>query len=248
MKSLGQLAFAAIQPAVQNAANKLRLRGDREPGANHLAPWPVHRDSHLNAPAWQPVPRKAMMKRLDGLEKWNRREAPHKHGGYLGAPALRVFRSLATYFFNYVTGQCDPSYDAIGRVTGYCRETVRKALRRLEELGIIQWTRRCTADTDEQGRFRLRQDTNAYTFPPPEDWIDYIEDAPPPLPDPETWGACPPLPTPLEQASEAVREGEGTEAALRYLELDPTDTLAAALASLGRTLLNSGQKSCPSTA
>jgi hypothetical protein len=55
-------------------------------------------------------------------------------------------------------------------------------------------------------------------------------------PHPATWGATPPLPSLLEQASDIREEGGSMAAAAARLDADPNDTLAATLASLGRVL------------
>jgi hypothetical protein len=54
-------------------------------------------------------------------------------------------------------------------------------------------------------------------------------------PESSTWGATPPLPDAVTQAAEEMRHGQ-QRAAMTILETDPGDELAAALASLSRTL------------
>jgi hypothetical protein len=109
-------------------------------------------------------------------------------------------------------------------------------LARLKALGIINWIRRCREDHDECGRFVLRQETNAYAILQPSQWRGYMSATAHEPPHPSEWGATPPLPTLLEQAAETVREGGMLTAAIAQLENDPRDTLAGALASLGRAL------------
>ena len=48
---------------------------------------------------------------------------------------------------------------------------------------------RCEEDRDEEGRFRLRQRTNAYGLQPPGQWKGYREADPPP-PDRPCGEAC----------------------------------------------------------
>jgi hypothetical protein len=53
---------------------------------------------------------------------------------------------------------------------------------------------------------------------------------------PSTWGAAPPLPSLVEQAAMDARDGDSTASIIGRLDADSADTVAAALASLGRTL------------
>jgi hypothetical protein len=83
----------------------------------------------------------------------------------------------------------------------------------------------------------LRQQTNAYAILPSSQWKGY--NAPPePVVDPETWGATPSLPCLLDQVIADRKKGGGIKSTLARLADDPTDSLAAALASLGRALHN----------
>jgi DNA-binding MarR family transcriptional regulator len=118
---------------------------------------------------------------------WNREKVAGRYGCMLGSSALRVLESLVFDFLNYASGCLDPSYDALARKLGLARSTVATALARLEELGIVNWLRRCTEDMDSSGRFILRQDTNAYAVLPPSQWHGYVPQEPPP-PHPAEWG------------------------------------------------------------
>jgi hypothetical protein len=88
---------------------------------------------------------------------------------------------------------------------------------KLRLAGVLNWIRRCREDCDEAGRFRLRQESNAYAVLPRSQWRGFIEPDPPPL---EPWqlGAAPPLPDPIANAVadhrdddklKAVVEGKG---------------------------------------
>jgi len=59
-------------------------------------------------------------------------------------------------------------------------------------------------------------------------------EAPPPHSD--TWGATPPLPSLLAQATEESAAGGDMRQVLSILDSDPTDELATALANFGRTM------------
>lgn len=209
---------------------------DLRDGATY-ASWPVWSESTTKNTRYVPLPKKAALRIYYKAIDWNRRgKLAGRHGGLIGSHVLLVLHTLIFDFLNHTTGRLDPSYNAIQRKTRLCRQTVARALARLKELGIINWIRRCREDTDESGRFMLRQDTNAYAIIPPTQWRGYTEIAAPEPPHPTAWGACPPLPCLIQQASEAIREGANIRSAVRQLEDDPNDRLAAALTSLGRSL------------
>ena len=78
-----------------------------------------------------------------------------QHGGCLKRTGLAVLRALLFTFANLVTGRCDPGYDALSRAAGVSRSTLAKALKRLEEAGLLMRTRR------QAGPVRF---TNTYSF------------------------------------------------------------------------------------
>jgi hypothetical protein len=157
-----------------------------------------------------------------------------RHGGIIGRTALAALYSLLFDFQNFRTGRLDPSLDAIAAKAGCCRRAVVDALARLRGLGLIAWQRRCEETRDAEGRFRLRQRTNAYAVLPPAQWIGYRVDEPPP-PDPATLGAPMPIPDPIEAAVMELTSGHRM-AAVAALEAHPGDRLAIALAALGRAM------------
>ena len=117
-----------------------------------------------------------------------------------------------------------------------CERTVAKALKRLRELGILNWVRRC-AESWRDGRFVLEQETNAYAVLPATQWHGYRPPAEPPAPAPGTWGDTPPpLPSVLAQAITERHAGGSLRSVVGILGSDPGDDLAAALARLGRTV------------
>jgi hypothetical protein len=157
------------------------------------------------------------------------------HGGVIGSHVLLVLHSLIFDFLNHATGRLDPSYEGIQRRTRLCRQTVAKALARLKELGIINWRKRCVPDYQDRG-FIMRQITNEYAILPPTQWRGYTDPDAAPPPDPSAWGACPPLPSLIEQACADIRGGDSPKTAISALDADPSDKLALQLASLGRAL------------
>src|ERR1700722_17739873 len=199
------------------------------------AAWPVWSNSTTKEIRYQPLPKKAATRLWHRARDFDRktRRKDH-HGGALGHAALQVLHTLIFDFLNYASGRLDPSYAAIARKANVCERTVASALRRLRELGILNWVRRCSEKRID-GRFVLEQETNAYAVLPPSQWRGYKEPPEPPPPAPGTWGDHPPLPSVLEQAAADRRDGASPQTVIRTLESDEGDPLAAALARLGRT-------------
>jgi hypothetical protein len=202
------------------------------------AVWPVWSGSTTKEIKFQPLARKAATRLWHRARDFDRktRRKDH-HGGAVGHAALQVLHSLIFDFLNYRSGQLDPSHAAIARKANVCERTVRNALRRLKDLGILNWVRRC-AESWQEGRFVLEQETNAYAVLPSSQWRGYKEPPEPPPPAPGTWGDHPPLPSVLVQAADERHAGGDRASMLRILDSDPTDKLAAALASFGRAMQN----------
>ncbi len=224
-----------------------------------FAPWPVHRDS-VGSVRFAPQDKKKLASWFHQAKEWNEREPARQrvcrplkaraaalfggavrffhgrgYGGKIGTIALRVLEALIFGFLNHKTGRLDPSYEAIARKINAGRSTVAEALRWLRALGIITWQRRCRKATGKDGRFELHQDSNAYVILPPSQWRGFRPSAPPaPPPEPDTWGATPPLPSIIESYLEE-RTVSG-RSLLDLLESDPTDVLATLLAKLGRSI------------
>src|SRR3954452_15433220 len=199
------------------------------------APWPVWRNSAAGPVRFAVMSRKQAAKLWHAARRWDRDTyQPGRHGGVIGRVALDVYYALALDFQNFRTGRLDPSLDAIARKAGCCRRTVVDALARLRDLGLLSWQRRCREDKDELGRFRLRQETNAYAVLPPSQWRGYRDTDPPP-PSPDTLGAPERVPDPIEAAVAEITQGQ-RKASLAALEADPRNALAMALAGLGRAM------------
>jgi hypothetical protein len=128
----------------------------------------------------RPLDRNDMARIMFCAETLERRtKQKHKRDGLLGVSALIVLRCLLTYFQDKRTGRLDPGYDDIQRVTGFCRQTIRNALRNLELAGIIEVMRRIVRERvrvwiEEAKQFfaydRVVQTTNAYmvNYPLPD--------------------------------------------------------------------------------
>jgi hypothetical protein len=205
------------------------------PSPQSRASWPVWRGSVAGPVRFMPVSRKQAARLWHAARRWDRdTRQPGRHGGIIGRTALAALYTLLFDFLNHRTGRLDPSLDAIAHKAGCCRRAVVDALARLRDLGLLAWQRRCEETRDAEGRFRLRQRTNAYGLLPPSQWLGYRDNDSPP-PDQATLGAPEPVPDPIEAAVAEIMHGQHT-AALAALEADPRDRLATALAALGRAM------------
>jgi len=206
-------------------------------GGKTYAAWPVWRDSARDEVRFLPLSKKEAARRWHKARRFDRQtHEPGKHGGAIGRTGLAVLYALLFDFLDYTTGRLDPSYDAIAAKAGVCRRAAVAACRRLKDLGLLHWQRRCREAKDELGRFRLAQETNAYAVLPPANWLGYQEPPEAPPPHPTTWGAVPALPDAISQAVDELRH-EQRRTALEALESDPSNRLARALAELGRAVL-----------
>lgn len=225
-KSFGTKHVSACLPFIADVRN-----------GTSYATWPVWSGSTTKETRFVPMPRKAAMRIYHKAAKWNGSgKLAGRHGGLIGSHVLLVLHTLIFEFLNQATGRLDPSYKAIQHKTRLCRQTVAKSLARLKELGIINWIRRCREDRDEDGRFALRQETNAYAILPPTQWHGYTDPVTPEPPHPSTWGRTPPLPPLVEQAATDASDGDSMKTIVSRLDADPGDPLALALARLGRRL------------
>jgi len=129
-----------------------------------------------------------------------------------------------------------PCWYQIARTAGVCVRTVATALKRLRELGILNWVRRC-AERWADGRFVLEQETNAYAVLPEGQWRGYRPPQEPPAPAPGTWGEPAPMLSVLAQAALEGQQSGDLRAVVGILDTDPQDRLAAALARLGRAFM-----------
>jgi hypothetical protein len=212
------------------------------PGFESLRPktyaaWPVWEGSTTAEIQWPKVVKKAIIDWYHKARHWNAaKDITGRYGGTLGSACMRVLECLIFDFQNWTTGQLDPGYKAIAKKTGLGRSTVAEALRKLKLYRVIHWVQR-SAHHWNNGKFELKQITNAYVLLPPSQWRGVDLPPEPPQPDPGTWGDHPPLPDVTEQALEEREQGGGMVAAIKILETDETDELAQSLARLGRTVL-----------
>jgi len=200
------------------------------------AAWPVWAGSTAKEIKFQQMPKRVAVRLWHRARDFDRRtHVMGKHGGVLGHTTLQVLHTLIFDFLNFASGRLDPSYAAIARKANVCARTVATALQKLRAAGILNWVNRCV-EKWEDGQFRLEQETNAYAILPDSQWRGYTPPMEAPPPHSDTWGATPPLPSLLAQATAERDAGGGMRQVLSILDSDPTDELAAVLARLGRTM------------
>jgi hypothetical protein len=201
------------------------------------AAWPVWSGSTTAQVKFTPLPRKAAAKlyhRLRAFERQTRR--PGRQDGAVTRNGLAIAHALLFDFLNFKTGQLDPAYEAIARAACISVRSVARGLQALKSAGVLHWIRRCGERKDENGRFWLEQESNAYAVLPPSQWRGYAARPEAPPPEPGTWGDHP-CGT-RGALTEALAEGPKASimARVHQLENDPGDTLAAVLARLGRAI------------
>ena len=92
---------------------------------------------------FRPLDRNQIARILFLAECLERRTKPAgRRNGVVSQVGLAVLRCLLLGFLNRSTGQCDPSYTTLQCKTGFCRDTIAAALRRLQATGLLTVTRR----------------------------------------------------------------------------------------------------------
>jgi hypothetical protein len=205
-------------------------------GPKTYAAWPVWKDSTSAEVRFAALPKKQAVKLYHKARDFERQTRQSgRQDGALGRNGLAVLHAMLFDIIDYASGRLDPSYETLARKACISIRSVARGLARLKLAGVLNWLRRCVAGRDDQGRFRLEQDTNAYAVLPSSQWLGFAEPPEVPRPHPATWGATPPLPDQITQAAEEMRHG-ARRTALSLLDCDPGDDLARRLASLGRAL------------
>jgi hypothetical protein len=218
------------QPHVERCQKLLRFGQGQSQLSNTHAPWPVWTGSVAKPVRFAPLAKKAAVRLWHRARDFDRgTHEPGRHGGAIGQTALQVLHALIFDFLNHRTGRLDPSYAAIAAKAGVCVRTVARALQRLKALGILAWVRRC-AESWQDGRFVLEQQSNAYGLLPESQWRGYR--APPEAPEPE-WGRAPIMPSALAQAA---LEGDPAGKA-HVLAVNAMTPLERALACFQRSIL-----------
>lgn len=202
---------------------------------NHRTNHPVWRDSTTRPIKWMRVSKKTASQIWHQARIWDRQtKSKSRHGGCIGRTGLAVLYSLLWDTLNWQTGQLDPSIETIAHRANVGRTATIDALKRLKKLKIIDWVRRSLGSIDENGEFRLRQQTNAYAVAGPQDW-DRPKPPDPPPPHPSTLGFPARVPDAIEAAIASLHSDERSSAYSHFMS-DQTDRLAVALAQLGRAM------------
>ena len=202
-------------------------------GIASRSPWPVWRDSTRKEVRFQPLPKRQAVKLYHHARRLERQtRGRNRQDGAIGRNGLLALHALLFDFMHYASGRLDPSIKAIARAANISESSVKRGLVKLKAAGVVTWLRRCAEDWID-GRFVLRQQTNAYGVLPASQWRAYAPPAAPAAPFAGSWGDCPPLPDPLTSACQ-----EASVAAMALaLVSDPHDELAAALGRLGRAVM-----------
>lgn len=207
-----------------------------------FATWPVWRDSTTQPVKYQPTSKRTAVRLYHKARRFERQtRQPGRQDGIIGRNGLAVLHALLFDFLNYASGRLDPPQARIAEKACVSPRSVARGLVKLKAAGVLNWLRRCREDRDGEGRFRLRQSSNAYAVLPASQWRGYVEPEPPP---PEPWQLGKPDPV-LTGADAAVAEraaGGTIGAALRHL-LESDDPAQAAM---GRFLADlTGLPACP---
>jgi helix-turn-helix protein len=225
--SLNQLTFAAPTPL---------FGGMIPPAPKTYAAWPVWHDSTTREVKFQPMKKKEAAKLWHKARDFERQTRESgKQDGAIGRNGILILQSLLFDFLNYASGALYPSYAEIAKKANIGLSSVYRGLNKLRDAGVLNWVRRCKEDYID-GRFTLRQESNAYAVLPSSQWNGFSEPPPAPPPAAGTWGDHPPLPGGLDLASTVRREGGSLSAQIAALESDDGSPLARALAGLGRLM------------
>src|SRR6201995_5285214 len=120
------------------------LRGLSDAVGHTSAPHPVWSGSTSKPVQFTPLPKKVAMRLWRYAREFDRQtKEKGRHGGAVGHTGLQVLHSLIFDFLNFATGRLDPSYAAIARKANLCPRAVSDALKRLHDVGILTWVRRC---------------------------------------------------------------------------------------------------------
>ncbi len=203
------------------------------------AVWPVRSNSAKKSVRWAaPMAKRQAVRLYHEARRFERQSRSYgRQDGALGRNGLAVLHALLFDFLNFRSGRLDPSIAAIAKAAAISVSSAKRGLVRLKAAGVVSWLRRCAEVIADDGRFQLRQETNAYSVRPASQWRGFVLAPSAPAPDPLVWGASPPLPDALDLACQAT----GAHAMTAMLETDPADPLARALAALGRAV--TGRKS-----
>ena len=123
-----------------------------------------------------PLDRNAKVRIMFRARAWNaRHRQPGQHRGPLTRAYIEVLEAMLWGFHNSRSGLCFPSYEAIAKKAGCCRDTVYEAIRALEAAEVLTWVNRIVREQvrerDLFGQWtthqRVVRTSNAYLFRDP---------------------------------------------------------------------------------
>jgi hypothetical protein len=118
----------------------------------------------------KPLDREGKVRVMTLARALMRRTEKGKHYGKITAKALSVLEALLWSFHNARSGICFPSYERIAEEAGCCRSTVERAIKMLEDVGLLTWVHRLVRRKEhgETGwRIRVLRTSNNYIFADP---------------------------------------------------------------------------------
>ena len=117
----------------------------------------------------RPLDRNERARILTLAEALERRTRPAgARNGVVSQIGLRVLRALLLSFHRASDGYCAPSYTILQAATGLCRQSIARALQRIEACGVLKITRRLVREVVD-GVTVCRQGSNLYAvFTPSE--------------------------------------------------------------------------------
>lgn len=216
--------------------------------ANSYAPHRVWKNSARAEVKFRPLADNPRESRRRAARLWHdaRRfeRQTRKHGkqdGAIGRNGLACLQALLFDFFSHVNGRLDPSYETLARAANISIRSAARGLQALKAAGLLHWERRQHGEMRD-GRWCIVQETNAYGVLLQSMWRGFRRAPEASPPDPDSWGAAPPIPSGLDAAAQAARDAADADPAprrammMRALEDDPGDGLAGAIARLSRRL------------
>ena len=163
-------------------------------GTRTYAAWPVWSDSTRAEVRYQPLPKKQAVKLWHRARDFERQtREPGKQDGKVSRNGLAVLHALLFDFINYRSGALYPSWASIANAACISERSVGRGLAKLKAAGMLHWLRRCVEEWID-GRFTLRQQSNAYHVCPTSHWKNYQGRPEAPKPEAGTWGDHPPTP------------------------------------------------------
>lgn len=192
--------------------------------------WPCRKGAVDKSRArYEAVSKKNLWRWYNKLKRWKRiKDLPGA-----GRVCLLVYQALMDVI-NESSGRLDPGYLKIAAGAHCSRSSVGTVLKVLRQLGVLTWDQCCTRGPGKNGKFTIKQDTNAYRFLPPDQWKGYVDTTPPPppLPYPDTCGAPAAVATAAQLFIEAGETGGTWPQRINMLAIDPLDHLACGLARI----------------